>query len=57
MTISSALVKKYKVNLAAYCDELRQFCARREIMHLTVQSDLAIETLLLDYLRSRGVVR
>jgi uncharacterized protein (DUF58 family) len=57
VTISAPLLKRYKQNLAAYCDQLRLFCARREITHLTVQSDIAMDTLILEYLRSRGVLK
>lgn len=57
VTISAPLLKRYKANLTAYCDQLRDFCARREMVLLTMQSDTPIETLLLDYLRRRGVLR
>lgn len=57
VTITAPLMKRYKQNLGAYCDQLHEFCARREIMLLRVQSDLAIDVLLLDYLRKRGVLR
>ncbi len=57
VTISAPLLKRYKQNLAAYCDQLRLFCARREIAHLTVQSDLSVESLVLEYLRARGVLK
>ena len=57
VTITAPLLKRYKQNLGAYCDQLNAFCARREIMLLTVQSDLAIDVLLLDYLKKRGVLR
>lgn len=57
VTISAPLLKRYKANLTAYIEKLRVFCARREITLITVKSDLAIETLVLDYLRSRGVLR
>lgn len=56
VTISAPLLKRYKANLAAYCDVLRTFCARREITHITVKSDVAVEALLLEYLRQRGIV-
>lgn len=56
VTISAPLLKRYKANLAAYCDQLRDFCARRELTLLTVKSDLPVDTLILDYLRRRGVV-
>lgn len=57
VTISAPLLKRYKANLGAYCDQLRDFCARREITLLTVQTNTPIDTLILDYLRRRGVVR
>lgn len=57
VTISAPLLKRYKANLAAYCEELRTFCARRDMTLITVKSDTPIDSLLLDYLRKRGVVR
>jgi uncharacterized protein (DUF58 family) len=57
VTISAPLLKRYKANLAAYCDQLREFCARRDISLLTVRSDTRVDTLILDYMRKRGVVR
>lgn len=57
VTISAPLLKRYKANLAAYCDQLRDFCLRRDMSLLTVRSDTPIETLVLDYLRKRGVVK
>ncbi|MCA9293356.1 MAG: DUF58 domain-containing protein [Phycisphaerales bacterium] len=57
VTLAAPLVKRYKAGLAAYCDQLREFCARRDIAMMAVQSDLAIDTLLLDYMRTRGVLR
>jgi Protein of unknown function DUF58 len=57
VTISAPLLKKYKQNLAAYNDQLRDFCARREITLLSVRSDTPIDTLMLEYLRRRGLVK
>lgn len=57
VTISAPLLKKYRQNLAAYCDGLRDFCARREITAITVRTDMPIDTLVLDDLRRRGLVR
>lgn len=57
VTISAPLLKRYSATLSAYCDQLRLFCARREIAHLTVQSDLSVETLMMEYLRARGVLK
>jgi uncharacterized protein (DUF58 family) len=57
VTISAPLLKRYKANLAAYCDQLRDFAARREISLLTVRTDTPLDTLILDYLRKRGLLR
>jgi uncharacterized protein (DUF58 family) len=57
VTISAPLLKRYKANLTAYCDQLRDFCARREMSLLTVRTDTPLDTLILDYLRKRGVLR
>lgn len=57
ITVSAPLLRKYKENLTAYCDGLRAFCARREITHIGVASDIAVDELLLEYLRRRGVLR
>ncbi|MEM0983772.1 MAG: DUF58 domain-containing protein [Planctomycetota bacterium] len=57
ITVSAPLLKKYKATLNAYCQQLRDFCARREMTAMTVRSDTPVDTLLLDYLRKRGVLR
>lgn len=57
VTISAPLLKRYKANLEAYCDQLRVFCGARDMTLLTVRTDTPIDVLLLDYLRRRGVVR
>ncbi len=57
VTISAPLLKRYKANLGAYTQRLRDFCARREIGFMTVPSSTPIDTLILDYLRKRGLLR
>lgn len=57
ITMSAPLLKKYKKTLAAYTNQLRDFCARREIMLVTVPSDTEVDTMVLDHLRRRGVVK
>ncbi len=57
VTISAPLLAKYKENLAVYRERLRAFCAARDVALITVRSDLGVDTLVLDYLRSRGVLR
>lgn len=57
VTISAPLLKRYKANLSAYIDQFKEFCARREISLLTVNTKIEIDTLILDYLRKRGLLR
>jgi uncharacterized protein (DUF58 family) len=57
VTISAALLKRYKQNLDAYCGKLRDFCVRRGIMHVTIDSSQDLTALLLDYLRIRGLLK
>ena len=57
VTISAPLLKRYKKIMEAYLREVQGFCAAREMTHLTVRSDTAIDVLLMDYLRRRGVLR
>ena len=57
VTISAPLLKRYKAMLAAYCEQLRTFCARRDLTLITVRSDTPVDVLVLDYLRTRGIVK
>jgi uncharacterized protein (DUF58 family) len=57
VTMSAALLKRYRENLNGWCGGLRDFCVRRGITHLTVDTSTDLSTLLLDYLRKRGLLR
>ncbi len=57
LTITRPLLERYKKNLAAYCDGLRAFCARRDVTHLLVTTDTPIDSLVLGTLRRRGLLR
>jgi len=56
VTVSAPLLKRYQDNLNAYCGRLREFCVRRGAMHMTVNTSTDLKTLLLDYLRKRGLL-
>jgi uncharacterized protein (DUF58 family) len=56
VTISAPLLRHYKKVLTAYNSRLRDFCARREIIQTTVPSNTAVDVLVLDYLRRRGLL-
>src|SRR5437588_3464801 len=57
ITVSAALLKRYKQNLAAYRSALQQFCSRRGIAYLFTSNQVPFDRLVLTYLRQRGLVR
>ncbi|MCE2752981.1 MAG: DUF58 domain-containing protein [Pirellula sp.] len=57
VSISASLLDRYRLTLNAFIDSARSFCNRRSIGYVSVRSDQAIDPLINDYLRSRGLVR
>lgn len=57
ITVSRPLLNKYQANLRAYCESLRDYCLRRGITYLLAPTTHPFETLVLKYLRQRGLVR
>ena len=57
VTVSAHLLRRYKENLDAYCGRIRDFCVRRGMMHLTIDTATDMSDLLLDYLRKRGLLK
>jgi uncharacterized protein (DUF58 family) len=57
ITMSGALLKYYKRNLAAYCNELKEFCARRGAVYVLANSADSVESLTLNYLRRIRLLR
>lgn len=57
VTVNGAVLQGYKKRLDAWCGQLREFCIRRSIMHMVVDTGTDLDTLLLDYLRRRGLLR
>ena len=57
VTVNGAVLQGYKKRLDAWCGQLREFCIRRSIMHMVVDTSIDLDTLLLDYLRRRGLLR
>jgi uncharacterized protein (DUF58 family) len=57
ITISAALLKYYKRNLTAYCNELKDFCARRGATYVLVNAADSVESLVLNYLRRIRLLR
>lgn len=57
ITVSSALMKYYKRNLNAYCNELKDFCTRRGAVYMLSNSADSVESLVLNYLRRIRLLR
>jgi len=57
ITVSAALLKYYKRNVAAYCNELKEFCIRRGAAYLAADSSGSVELMVLNYLRRIGLLR
>ena len=57
VTISAALLKYYKRNMSAYCNELKEFCTQRGATYTLMNSSQSVETLVLNYLRRKGLLK
>lgn len=57
ITVSRALLNRYKQNLNAYCSQLRDFCTRRGVTYLFTSTEVPFDQLVLNYLRRRGLLR
>jgi uncharacterized protein (DUF58 family) len=57
ITISSALIKYYKRNLTAYCNEIKDFCTRRGSTYALANTADSVESLVLNYLRKIRLLR
>ena len=57
VTVGRALLNRYKRNLQAYCESLKEFCTRRGINYLFTGTEVPFDQLMLTYLRRRGLLR
>lgn len=56
ITVSGAMLEYYRRGLAAYCNELKDFCARRGMSYVPANSGDSVESLVLTYLRKAGLL-
>lgn len=56
VSITGQLIKKYKANLNAYSLALKNYITRRGGTYLFTSTDVPFETLVLNYLRERGLL-
>ncbi len=57
ITVSAPLLKRYRQNLAAFVDGVKEYCTRRGMAYILARNDLTVEQLVTSYLRTRGLVR
>jgi uncharacterized protein (DUF58 family) len=57
VTISRALINRYKANLQAYCTQLRDYCTKRGIAYAFTSTAVPFDQIVLGYMRQRGLVR
>ena len=57
VTVTPELLRIYKERLDRLCGSLRAYCTRRDLVHLVVETSTPVETLMLEYLRRRGMLR
>jgi hypothetical protein len=57
ITAGAALLKYYKRNLTAYCNELKDFCTSRGAVYVLANSADSVESLGLNYLRRIRLLR
>ncbi|QOJ14173.1 MAG: DUF58 domain-containing protein [Planctomycetia bacterium] len=57
ITVSRPLLERYKANLTAFCTELKDYCTRRGVTYLFTSTRVPFDTLVMSYLRQRGLLR
>lgn len=56
VSVTAPLLKRYKENLNAYCSGLKEYVVRRGGTYLFTSTAVPFETLVLNYLRERGLI-
>lgn len=56
VTISKPLLDKYKAMLTGFCTDLKNYCTRRGITYLFTSTRVPFDSLVLTYLRQRGLI-
>jgi len=57
LTAHPALLRRYRENLESFCQDLERFCMQRGIHYCFARTGQPFDRLVLDHLRSRGLVR
>jgi uncharacterized protein (DUF58 family) len=57
ITVSRALLNRYKQTLSAYCGAVRDFCTRRGATYMFTSTAVPFDQLVMTYLRQRGLLK
>jgi len=57
ISLTSTALRRYRETVQSFIEDARHFCSQRGITYVFARSDTSIESLVIDYLQKRGVVR
>ena len=57
VTVSRALLNRYRQNLQAYCAAIKEYSTRRGITYLFTSTEVPFDQMVLSYFRQRGLVK
>ena len=57
ISISAGLLRQYERTLEVFCDEIRDYCARRGIHYVPTSTAQPFDRLVLEFLRRRGLLK
>ncbi len=56
VTVSRALLNRYKQTLQAYCESIKEYCSRRGVNYLFTSTQVPFDQIVLSYFRQRGLI-
>jgi len=57
ITVSAPLLRRYKQTLGAFVETIKDYCTKRAVGYVLAPTTLPFDTLILDYLRRRGILQ
>jgi len=57
VTVGRALLNRYRHNLQAYCERIKEYCTRRGVNYLFTSTDVPFDQIILSYFRQRGLLK
>lgn len=57
VSMTGALLDQYKRTVETFCAGIRDWCSRHDMTYIATTSDVPVDTMLLNYMRSRGLLR